>query len=128
MFDRLDFDAAGKLLRVVDYKTGKPKTRNDIEGKTKTSNGHYKRQLVFYALLLELYDDERYATRTMTLSFVEPDSNGKIHEETFVITDEEIAALKEDMLSVVRAIKNGTFLDVPCDASVCDYCALVQAL
>ena len=45
--DRLDFDEKGAVVKIIDYKTGKPKTRNDIEGKTKSSNGDYKRQLVF---------------------------------------------------------------------------------
>ena len=38
---------------VVDYKTGKPRSRGEILGKTKNSNGDYKRQLVFYNLLLD---------------------------------------------------------------------------
>jgi len=126
--DRLDFDADGKLLRVVDYKTGKPKTRNHIEGKTQSSDGGYKRQLVFYALLLELYDDDRCQTREGVLSFVEPDGKGVIHEEVFSITDEEIAELKQTIIDAAQAIVSGTFLKTTCDANICEYCHLVEMM
>ncbi|MEK7560121.1 MAG: ATP-dependent DNA helicase, partial [Patescibacteria group bacterium] len=41
--DKLEFLPDG-LLKVTDFKTGKYKTRNEIEGKTKNSNGDMKRQ------------------------------------------------------------------------------------
>lgn len=126
--DRLDFDKEGNVIKVVDYKTGKPKTRNHIEGKTKDSNGDYKRQLVFYALLLSLYEDDRYACREGVLSFIEPDTKGKIHEEVFVITDEEIEELKSTLISVTKEIISGDFLKKPCDKNESDYCHLVNLL
>ncbi|MCA9361163.1 ATP-dependent helicase [Candidatus Kaiserbacteria bacterium] len=126
--DRLDMDEAGRVVRVVDYKTGKPKTRNVIEGKTKSSDGNYKRQLVFYALLLDLYDDDRYKCREGVLSFVEADSKGEIHEEPFTITDEEIEELKQQIIRAVEDIASGEFLKSDCDPKVCDYCHLVALL
>lgn len=105
--DRLDQNEDGTLRRVVDYKTGKPKTRNDIEGKTKASAGNYKRQLVFYALLLELYGDIRYQSRVGVISFIEPDSKGKIHEEEFNITDDEIADLKKAIILASKELVSG---------------------
>jgi len=126
--DRLDFDTEGNVTQVVDYKTGKPKTRNDIEGKTKSSKGDYKRQLVFYALLLSLYEDERYQCKTGKLSFIEPDAKGSIHEEIFEITDEEIEALKREIQRVTKEIIGGEFLKTPCDPKECDYCVLAEQL
>lgn len=126
--DRLDFNDRGEVILVVDYKTGKPKTRGEIEGTTKNSDGGYKRQLVFYALLLELYDDPRYRSREGLLSFVEPDSKGSLREERFCVTDEEIIALKEEIIAMVSSITNGTFVNVPCDPSQCSYCSLVERL
>lgn len=126
--DRIDFDSSGKALRTIDYKTGKPKSRNVIEGNTKGSNGDYKRQLVFYALLLELYDDDRLNTRQGTLSFVEPDSKGEIREETFDVTDAEIADLKAVIIETVQAIATGSFLNEPCNKDTSDYCHLVSLL
>ncbi|MCA9357487.1 ATP-dependent helicase [Candidatus Nomurabacteria bacterium] len=126
--DRIDIDENGKAVRVVDYKTGKPKSRNVIEGNTKDSDGGYKRQLVFYALLLSLYDDDRYQCREGVLSFVEPDAKGVIKEESFVVTDEEIAELKVSIIEATREIISGQFLNQTCDDSKSDYCHLVRLL
>jgi DNA helicase-2/ATP-dependent DNA helicase PcrA len=126
--DRLDFGQDGRLVRVLDYKTGKPKTRNHIEGKTKGSNGDYKRQLVFYALLLSLYEDERYDCRECVLSFVEADTKGVIHEEVFIITDEEIEELKQIIIQTTKAIISGEFMKQSCDEKDSDYCHLVIEL
>lgn len=126
--DRIDLDENGMVAQVVDYKTGKPKSRNDIEGKTKTSQGNYKRQLVFYALLLSLYGDERYACKNGVISFVEPDSKGRVHHEAFTITDEEIEELKVQIIEVVRQIASGECLTTPCDESVCEYCHYAKLL
>lgn len=127
-FDRLDFDEEGRVVRVLDYKTGKAKTRGEIEGTTKTSNGSYKRQLVFYALLLSLHPDERFHCKTGVLSFVEPDQKGLIHEETFTITDEEIEALRLQILAATKSVVSGECLQVECDIEQCDYCHLVDLL
>ena len=126
--DRIDLGDDGTAVRVVDYKTGKPKSRNAIEGTTASSDGGYKRQLVFYALLLSLYDDERYRTNTGVLSFVEPAANGAIKEETFMITDEEIAALKAEIISSVEAITSGSFLNDESIIADSQYADLVMQL
>ena len=126
--DRLDFDEAGRLLRVVDYKTGTPKSRNVIEGKTKSSEGDYKRQLTFYTLLLSLYDDERYQCKDGVISFVQPTKSGVIKEETFTITGEEIDALKQTIIDVIQEIVSGKSFEQPCDPTKSNYCHLVTAL
>lgn len=126
--DRIDIDESGKAVRVVDYKTGKPKTRNAIEGKTESSDGAYKRQLVFYTLLLKLYNDERYYTNTGTLSFVEPDAKGIIHEETFIITDEEVESLQAEIITAAQDILSGDFLLDHTIASESKYAHLIALL
>lgn len=127
-FDRIDSGADGVAVRVVDYKTGKPKTRGEIAGTTKTSNGNYKRQLVFYALLLSLQSDERLKTANTVLSFVEPDQKGVIHEEAFSITFDEIAELRQEIIEATRMVVTGECLRVPCDPEVTDFCHLVERL
>lgn len=124
--DRLDLGDDGYVTRVVDYKTGTPKTRAVIEGRTKDADGGYKRQLVFYALLLQLYDDERYRCHEGVLSFVQSDTKGKIREESFTITAEEIEALKETIIAAVKDIISGAFLALPCDEKKSEYCQLVN--
>ena len=123
-FDRLDIGTDGNVIRVVDYKTGKPKTRGEIEGTTKTSDGNYKRQLVFYALLLSLQTDERLVTKNTLLSFVEPDAKGVVHEEPFTITDEEITALKAEIITATKEVMSGECLLIACDPEKTTYCHL----
>lgn len=97
------FDSAqgkpSKYVKVVDYKTGRPKSRNEIEGKTKNSTGDYKRQLVFYKLLAQL--DQRFneIVEETELDFVEPDrQTGKFRKESFKISEEEV----NDLMKVIR--------------------------
>lgn len=127
-FDRVDFDEQGRIIRVTDYKTGKPKTKGQIEGTTKSSDGGYKRQLVFYALLLSLQEQSELHSKNMVLSFVEPDSKGNLKEESYTITDEEIEGLKQDILKATKEVVSGECLKVSCDVSKCKYCDLVEGL
>ena len=124
--DRIDIGDDGYALRVIDYKTGKPKSRNVIEGNTKDSDGGYKRQLVFYALLLSLHDDERYLCREGVLSFVESDGKGGIKEESFMITNEEVGDLKQTIIAAAKEIISGAFLSQICTDEESDYFELIK--
>ena len=126
--DRIDMGSDGYATRVVDYKTGKPKSRNVIEGNTKGSDGDYKRQLTFYALLLSLYDDERYVTNEGVLSFVEPTAKGVIKEESFVITETEIAALRDELIAGAAEIVSGAPFAVLPTPEQSEYAALAARL
>lgn len=110
-FDRIDYHQDGTIARIIDYKTGQPKSRNEIEGNTKNSDGRYKRQLVFYALLLSLYDEDLYTSDiTYTLSFVQPAKNGSIKEESFMITAAEVEALQAEIITGVSTLLSGTWI------------------
>ncbi len=122
--DRIDLDASGQATRVVDYKTGRAKTRNDIEGKTAAADASYRRQLSFYAVLLSLYDDKRYETEVGTLSFIEPDSKGRIHEETFVSGESEQETLKGEILAAIETLVSGDFLENEALLEASDYAAI----
>ena len=133
-FYRVDFLEDARV-RVVDYKTGKPKSRNEIEGKTKNSQGDYKRQLVFYKLLLLLRNEttksgnaERFNMADGIIDFVEPDEKGKYHKETFVVHDEEVSALKELIGKTAREIYSLSFWNARCDEKDCRYCEMREML
>lgn len=114
----------GDCVNVVDYKTGKIRTRNDIEGKTKTSKGNYKRQLVFYKVLLNRFDDGRYSMETGDIDFIDPDEKGKYHKERFLIEKDEVAELEKTIKNVAEEILALSFWNKKCDDKKCEYCEL----
>jgi DNA helicase-2/ATP-dependent DNA helicase PcrA len=115
-------------VNVVDYKTGKPKTRNALMGNTKNDTGDYYRQLVFYKLLLNNFKDGRYHMISGEIDFIEPDDKGKLHKERFEIPDEDVAELEKTIHRVADEIMNLKFWDEPCDPEKCDYCELVEVM
>ncbi len=102
-------------VEVVDYKTGKPKSRNHIEGKTKADGaGDYKRQLVFYALLLADQESNPVLGNLASgaIDFVEPDAKGAIRPpEVLYIADEEVADLRRELARVAEEIYTFAFWD-----------------
>ena len=133
--DKMEFLDSGEVS-VVDYKTGKPKSRNHIEGNTKGEGaGDYKRQLTFYKLLLDLYDPDaltgtssKYLMKTGVIDFIESNDKGKYHREEFAITSEEVAELKDTVTRVAREILSLSFWDKRCDDKNCEYCRLREML
>jgi DNA helicase-2/ATP-dependent DNA helicase PcrA len=123
--DRIEF-LEGENVRVIDYKTGKPKTRNDIEGNTQSSDGNYKRQLVFYKLLLD--KEEKYAMNEGVIQFIEPDDRGKPHRESFDITHGEVAVLEKQVETVAGEIRSLAFWDKGCHKPDCRYCELREGM
>jgi len=121
--DKLEIDEDGNV-NVVDYKTSKPKSRNEIEGKTKNSKGDYKRQLVFYKLLLDNYEKGKYKMTTGEIDFTEPDDAGKCHKEKINISDEDTKILAEDIKKIVKEIATFSFWNKKCDDKKCEYCQL----
>lgn len=123
--DRLDMLADG-TVSVIDYKTGKAKSENDIRGLTKSGDGNYYRQLVFYKLLLDR--DGRYTMNEGALHFVEPDEKGKCVIRKFTITAAEVAALEAELIEAAQHIADGSAFTAVCDPENCDYCDLVGFL
>ncbi len=122
--DKIELRADG-TVKVTDYKTSKPKTRGEIEGSTKTSNGNIKRQLVFYKLLLDKYEDGRkYKMEAADIDFIEPDDKGRYHRETFHIEDTEVLELEELIKQKAADIMALTFWNTTCDDKECEFCPL----
>jgi DNA helicase-2/ATP-dependent DNA helicase PcrA len=111
----------GSSAIVTDYKTGKQKSRNHIEGKTKDSKGDMLRQLQFYKLLLELQG--KMTMKQGIIEFLEPNDAGNYSREAFEVSDEEVAELKETIRRVVGEIKTLSFWDSTCDDKDCEYCS-----
>lgn len=124
--DRIDI--MDGYVRVIDYKTGKIKSRNDILGETKTSEGGIKRQLDFYKLLLDLYENGKYVMEEGRIDFVEPNEKGMYKSEVFSITNLD----KEVILQLVKEkaleIYNVSYWDTYCDDKDCEFCALRRGM
>ena len=122
-----DAGSQGKsFARVIDYKTGKPKTRNEVEGNTKTSDGNYKRQLTFYKLLLE--KEGKHDMKEGVIQFIEPDERGKFHRESFDISLGETKVLEAQIGDVAKEIKDLVFWNNIPHEKDCDYCALRRSI
>ncbi len=91
--DRIDLDAPDSASSVViDFKTGKPKTENEIR------DGALYRQLVFYSLLMEL-SGTPLKPHTFVLDFVGGGTEHPI-ERKFNITEED----RERLKTIIRAV------------------------
>jgi DNA helicase-2/ATP-dependent DNA helicase PcrA len=122
--DKVEIIGDGNLVNVVDYKTGKPKTRGEIEGTTANSEGDMKRQLIFYKLLLDKYENGKYKMQSGEIDFVEMDEKGKHHKERFSISDEEVALLEDLVLKSASEILDVSFWNKRCNQKDCEYCEL----
>jgi len=127
--DKIEILNKKNEVNVVDYKTEKPKSRNEIEGNTKNSKGNIKRQLIFYKLLLDEYEGvEKFYFSSGQIDFIEPDEKGVYHTEQFIITDEDVKGLKGEIARVAEEIQTLAFWDARCGKKECKYCALRELL
>ncbi len=110
--DVIEVDTKQKTMSVIDYKTG----RTFKDWKPKDANhafklGNYRRQLLFYKLLLE--NCREYTGYTVTdgvLRFVEPDDDGQIHELHTTFSEQDIVDIKNLIANVWAHMMN---LDLP---------------
>lgn len=123
--DRIDWlDQAKGTVTVVDYKTGKPKSINEINGAVASQplsereqslppsiRGPLKRQLLFYKLLAELDPTFKPTVTEGVFSFLEPSSSGKLVERRFELLDEAVEDLKTLIVEVMAEIKSQLFLN-----------------
>ena len=101
--DRVDRLADGRL-EVIDYKTGKSKSRLEFKD---------KRQLILYQIFLEEFLNEKVGQ----LSFYYLESGEKA---SFVATEKEIEKLKSGIIEEIAAIKERNF--VPTPSPMCEFC------
>lgn len=92
--DKLELmDPQANTVRVIDYKTGRARSRNEIEGKTAKADEDYLRQLRFYQMLADTDKQFPYKVAETGLAFVDDDDRFPI--EIFTISKEEVQDLKE---------------------------------
>ena len=121
--DKVEFITEHEV-NVVDYKTGKPRSRAYIEGDTKGSQGDYKRQLVFYKLLISLYKPRNLKFVSGEIDYIEPDQKGEYRREKFTVSEAEVAELKKEIKRIATEIRDLSFWNMTCDDKQCQYCIL----
>ena len=127
VLDKVEF-IDGNVVNVVDYKTGKPKTRNELEGKTKNADGNYFRQLIFYKILLDRFENGKLEMQSGIIDFIEPDEKEKFHKEIFEISKEDTEMLVEKIKQVAGEILNLSFWNTKCDKKDCEFCSLREMM
>jgi len=129
VLDKIEFNEQGGGVTVVDYKTKQPMSRAAIMGQTKTDqSGNFYRQLVFYKLLLDRYEDGKYQMSAGEIDFIEPNSSGKYKKEKFEITYVETKELEDLILKLTDEILSLAFWDKGCGKADCEYCRLRSML
>jgi DNA helicase-2/ATP-dependent DNA helicase PcrA len=124
--DKLEFD--GKLVNVVDYKTGDPdKARPKLAqpNEKEPNGGDYWRQAVFYKILLDHYESRGWQVISSEFDFIEPD-NKKEHRKTrVVIRPEDIATVTHQITDVWQKIQRHEFY-TGCGNADCHWCNFVK--
>ncbi len=100
--DRIDKSGGG--LKLVDYKTGKPKDKLTFEA---------KEQLLIYQLAIrELFKED-----VKTLAFYYLDNNSEVE---FIGSDKDLEKIRAKIINTINEIKQGRFGAKP--GALCDWC------
>ncbi len=113
-------------FKVHDFKTGRPKSRRDIDGSKPERN--YLRQLVFYKILLDNYKGGLMKSSKGVIDFVEPDDKNKYKSEEFDLKEEDVAELLNTLESVAGQIYDFTFWNEFCGKKNCEWCELRRVM
>lgn len=109
---------------VHDFKTGSPKGRAAISTDKYGTSRNYKRQLVFYKILLDRYHDNKLSMKAGVIDFVKPTSAGNFKKEVFAITKEEVEELEKQISDISKEILDLKFWNTRCEDPNCEYCEL----
>lgn len=126
ILDKLEYREDG-TVRVVDYKTGKAWSE-----KSKDDKSRLRRQIVFYKLLLDQYQEggKKFVMSEGVLEFVEPNKKGQFEQERITVTDADCEALKQEINQFAEAVLSGAFLqgEIKVDRYTKEYVELLEIL
>lgn len=122
--DMIEFLSNDGIVRVHDFKSGKPKSRGQIDGSKSDKEYNYLRQLVFYRILLDRYKEGLLKMKEGVIDFVEPDEKQRLRSEVFLINESQVHDLEQVIKSVGQQIMELSFWDQICDEKDCEFCTL----
>ncbi|HMP67191.1 MAG TPA: ATP-dependent DNA helicase [Candidatus Paceibacterota bacterium] len=119
----LDSKNSGKI-NIIDYKTGKAfSDKGD-----KKQKEDLKRQLVFYHLLLDGANDDKFIINKTYLDFIQKNSNDDFERYEIVVSDSDKNDLRDQISKMANEILSGDFLKMGCNKKNCEYCSLLKTL
>jgi DNA helicase-2/ATP-dependent DNA helicase PcrA len=124
--DKLEFD--GKLVNVVDYKTGdidKAKDKLSPPNDKNPNGGDYWRQAVFYKILVDHYEQKNWKVISTEFDFIEPDKKKIYRKEKIVISPEDITTVSQQVKTVWQKIQDRDFYH-GCGKPDCHWCNFVK--
>lgn len=114
----LNEDFSGEV-NLIDYKTGKP-----FSEKTKEEKLDYERQIIFYHLLLEEYDNGKLKINKSVLDFIEKNKKGEFEQYSFNVTKDHLDKLKEEINDFTDDVLSMKFLEKGCGKKDCEWCQI----
>ncbi len=124
--DKLEFD--GKLVNVVDYKTGDPdKARPKLTppGDKDPNGGDYWRQAVFYKLLVDESRTNEWKVVSTEFDFIEPDKKKDYRKVKLILNPADVTTVTEQIRSTWEKIQNRDFY-TGCGKPDCHWCNFVK--
>jgi DNA helicase II / ATP-dependent DNA helicase PcrA len=110
-------------VSIFDYKTRQGMSEAEIRGETKSSEGNYFRQLVFYKLLVNADKQFRNRKTDYSLVFVSPDKKGRCPIITFPVTPSDERQVEKNVHTLIDSVLSGEVVTATCDDPDCKYCA-----
>lgn len=123
--DKLEFN--GKLVNVVDYKTGKyenAKKKLARPNDKEPNGGDYWRQAVFYKILMDNDKTHDWKVVSTEFDFIEP-VNDQYKTELVEVTGEDITTVTQQIISTWQKIQNREFR-TGCGKPDCEWCQFVK--
>ena len=121
--DKIEIGADG--CKVVDYKTGDPdKSATPMTAgpnEKEPLGGDYWRQMVFYKLLLENYEDRSWRVTTGMFDFVQKNKTGQYKQVTVPVFAKDEEIVRGQIRDTYGRIMNHQF-DKGCGKETCHWC------
>jgi len=124
--DKLEFN--GKLVNVVDYKTGKyanAKKKLVAPNEKEPNGGDYWRQAVFYKILLDNDTTNDWQVASTEFDFIEPVGD-EYKTEKIEVTSADITTVTQQITDTWQKIQNREF-KTGCGKPDCEWCNFVKS-
>lgn len=123
--DKLEYHNQQQVV-IVDYKTGSRDAKKLKRPDEKQPHGgNYWRQLLFYKLLYEAYDQSGRRVKNGVLAYLEPDRQGRYLETLFEYRAEEVDFVRNLVVDVYAKIRRHEFF-TGCGEPNCQWCQFAR--